>query len=162
MEEEIRLSRAAIDNLLGELDRLVHEVKPSLVERVGQAREHGDLSENAEYHAAREELARVEARIRELEHRLKYAKPVEVFDDGVVSDGKVVTLRLESGVTRRFIIASRHEKEVIRRDDGLTPLSPNAPLGIACLGRKAGDTVEYETPSGSMRAEIVEVSLPGM
>lgn len=160
MVEEIRLSEAAIEVLRAELDRLVHEQKPNLIERVSQARAHGDLSENAEYHAAREELARVESRIREIEQRLKYVSPVVVVDDGVVCEGKVVTLKLESGATRKFIVASREEKSVMRSKDDVTLVSPKAPLGSACLGRKATETIEYDTPSGPMRAEIVDVSLP--
>lgn len=160
MEEEIRLSQAAIANLRAELERLVHEVKPGLVERVGQARAHGDLSENADYHAAREELAKIESRIREIELRLKFASPTEVVDDGIVSEGKLVTLRLESGATREFLIAAREEKSVLSQAERVSLVSPKAPLGSACLGRKAGDTVEYETPSGRMRAEILEVKVP--
>ncbi|MER3396807.1 MAG: transcription elongation factor GreA [Acidimicrobiia bacterium] len=160
MEQKIRLSQAAIESLRAELDRLVHEIKPVLIERVGQARAHGDLSENADYHAAREELAKIEGRIRELEQRLKSAAPAEIVDDGIVSEGKIVVLRLDSGGTREFLIAAREEKSVLSRDTRVSLVSPNAPLGSACLGRKAGDTVEYETPSGRMRAEILEVKVP--
>jgi transcription elongation factor GreA len=160
MKDRIRLSQAAIETLRAELDRLVHEVKPSLIERVAQARAHGDLSENADYHAAREELARVEGRIKDVEQRLKYAVPVETVDDGVASEGKIVTLRSESGDTRKFIIASREEKSVLKLADGVSRVSPNSPIGSACLGRKTGDVIEYETPSGKMSAEIVEVCVP--
>ncbi len=161
MAEEIRLSKAAIEKIKDELDRLTHEVKPSLVERVSQARAHGDLSENADFDAAREELARVEGRIKELEQRLKYAFPVEAIDDGIASEGKLVTIELQDGSTREFVIASRDEKGVLSLPEGVSLLSPGSPLGSACLGRKAGDVLRYETPSGEMTAVIVNVRLPG-
>ncbi len=160
MSERTRLSRAAIEKLEQELEKLVHEVKPSLVERVSQARAHGDLSENADYHAAREELAKVESRIRELDARLKSAVVIEVEDDGLVSEGKAVTLRLASGAVKKFVVASREEKGVLAGTDGAGLLSPQSPLGRACLGKRAGDRVEYETPSGPQSAEILEVRIP--
>jgi transcription elongation factor GreA len=159
-DDKIALSQAAIDRMKEELDSLLHDQKPRLIERVSAARAHGDLSENADYHAAREELAKLEGRIRELQARLKRAIAVDAADDGVVAPGKIVELQMDGGQSRRFVIGAREEKFAIdglAEEDGIGFLSASSPLGAACLGKRAGDLVEYVAPSGTKQARIIEV-----
>ena len=123
---------------------------------IERARERGDLSENADYHAAKDDQGRMEARIRQLQAILDGA--VIIDDDeaagaGVVTTGSVITLRYEGEEeAERYLIGSIEE----RRDD-VAVISPASPLGQALLGRGPGETVAYEAPSGTLRVEIVAI-----
>lgn len=161
-EEDLVLSEAALRALRAELEHLKHEVKPGLVERIAAARADGDLSENAEYHAAREELGKLEGRIQAIEDRLRRARRANVLDDGSVQPGKVVVIELEGGAVRRFLFGAREEKTRLARNESDAKLefaSVNSPLGRACLGRKVGEVVVYEAPAGQRTAKILSVDL---
>ncbi len=151
--QETRLSRAAYERLRQELADLEGRGRVDIARVIERARELGDLSENADYHAAKEDQGRMEGRIRQLQAILE--KAVVLEDDageaGVVATGCVVTLRYEGDEdTERYLIGSIEE----RRDD-LSVISPNSPLGQALLGKRPGDVVAYEAPSGTLRVEIV-------
>lgn len=153
---ETRLSRAAYDRLQTELHDLETRGRVDIAGIIERARELGDLSENADYHAAKEDQGRMEGRIRQLKSILEHAV---VLDDegpveaGVVSTGSIVTLRYEGDDdTERYLIGSIEE----RRGD-LSVISPNSPLGQALLGKGPGQTVGYEAPGGTLRVEIVEI-----
>ena len=157
--QETRLSRAAYDRLSTELADLESRGRVDIARIIERARELGDLSENADYHAAKEDQGRMEARIRQLQAILDHAVVLE--DDaggargtgGAVATGSVVTLRYEGDdETERYLIGSIEE----RRDD-VGVISPASPLGQALLGRSTGDTVAYQAPSGVLRVEIVAV-----
>jgi transcription elongation factor GreA len=153
MPNEHELSQAAHDRLVAELEELRTHGRIELADRIERAREHGDLRENAEYHAAKEEKAKMEARIAKIHGILENAVIVEGGSDGTVAAGTVVHLRYEGDdEAERYLVGSIEE-----RHDDLHVVSPNSPLGEALLGRRAGETVSYAAPNGDLRVEIVEV-----
>ncbi len=153
--DETRLSRAAHDRLREELADLETRGRVDIARTIERARELGDLSENADYHAAKEDQGRMEARIRQLQAILE--KAVILDEDAAVGDvvttGSIVTLRYEGeDETERYLIGSIEE-----RHGELPVISPQSPLGQALLGRAPGDTVAYEAPSGTLSVEIVAI-----
>ena len=153
---ETHLSQTAYDRLKQELDDLTTRGRVDIAQTIERARELGDLSENADYHAAKDDQGRMEARIRQLQGILEGAV---ILDDeaaagaGVVTTGSVVTLRYEGDDdAERYLIGSIEE----RRED-LAVISPASPLGQALLGKGPGEMVAYEAPSGTLRVEIVAV-----
>ena len=158
-DQQTQLSRAAYDRLREELSDLETRGRVDIARIIERARELGDLSENADYHAAKEDQGRMEARIRQLQSILDHAVVLEdsgdggAGDAGVVATGSVVELRyVGDDDTERYLIGSIEE----RRAD-VSVISPNSPLGQALLGKRAGDTVSYEAPSGVLEVEIVTV-----
>ncbi len=151
---ETHLSQAAYDRLRAELEDLTTRGRIEIASAIQRAREMGDLSENADYHAARDDQGRMEARIRQIQALLDSAVIVEGDrDSDHVSTGSIVALRYEGDDDiERYLVGSIEE----RRDD-LPVISPASPLGQSLLGRSQGDTVEYEAPSGTLKVEIVEV-----
>ncbi|HWC11379.1 MAG TPA: transcription elongation factor GreA [Acidimicrobiales bacterium] len=150
---ETHLSPAAYERLKAELDDLTTRGRIDIAATIQRAREMGDLSENADYHAAREDQGRMEARIRQLQTIVDNAVIVEGSDGGEVATGSIVALRYEGDdEVERYLIGSIEE-----RPDGLPVISPKSPLGQALLGRRAGETVEYQAPSGTLKAEVVEI-----
>ncbi len=151
---EPQLSRAAHERLKAELDDLMTRGRIDIAGTIQRARELGDLKENADYHAAREDQGRMEARIRQLQALTEHAEIVEEGEgDGTVATGSIVSLRYEGDdEVERYLVGSIEE----RRDD-LPVISPKSPLGLALLGHPKGDTVEFEAPSGALTVEIVEI-----
>ena len=152
---ETHLSRAAHDRLRAELEDLTTRGRVEIARAIEAARLLGDLSENGDYHAARDSQGKMEARIRQIERLLATSRVVEVgaASDGTVAPGSVVSLRYEGDdALERYLIGSIEE----RRDD-LPVVSPGSPLGQALLGHVAGDVVEYQAPGGALKVEIVEV-----
>jgi transcription elongation factor GreA len=150
---ETHLSRAAYERLQAELDDLTTRGRIDIAGTIQRARELGDLSENADYHAAREDQGRMEARIRQLQALLENAVIVEGGEQGTVATGSVVSLRYEGDdEVERYLVGSIEE-----RPDGLPVISPQSPLGQALVGRSPGDTVEYHAPSGTLKVEIVSI-----
>lgn len=155
--EAIWVTQEAYDRLSEELDHLRGDVRSHITAKIAQAREEGDLSENGGYHAAREEQGKNEARIRQLEDRLRRAqigdKPA---DDGRVGEGMKVTIRFDGDTeTETFLLGSR---ELLTLDSAvdLDVYSPTSPLGAAILGKDVGDTATYEAPNGAkITVEIV-------
>src|SRR4051795_866008 len=140
--------------LTDELRRLRQEERPAIVESIEAARAHGDLSENAEYHAAKERQGQVEATIAELEDRLSRAMvidPTTLSGDKVVF-GATVTLKDEDGKKVKYQLVGQAEADA---KDGR--ISYNSPLGRALIGREAGDEVEVSTPSGDRYYEIAKI-----
>lgn len=149
------LSQAAHDRLVAELEDLRTHGRIELADRIERAREHGDLRENAEYHAAKEEKAKMEARIAKIAGILEHAVIVEGGGGEAVVAGSIVTLRYEGDdedEVERYLIGSIEE-----RHDDLHVASPGSPLGEALMGRAKGDTVSYSAPNGELRVEIVDV-----
>jgi transcription elongation factor GreA len=154
-EETIRLTRRTLDRLRAELDELTTRGRVEVARQIEAARALGDLSENGDYHAAKDAPGKMEARIRQLQAMLERA---EVIDDTelsseVVSTGSVVAIRYEGDdEVERYFVGSIEE-----RHEGMSVISPASPLGKALLGKSKGDVVEYEAPGGTLRVEIVEV-----
>ena len=137
------LTQEAYDRLTAELEELKGPRREEITQRIAAARDEGDLKENGGYHAAREEQGKNEARIRELEAKLRNVQIGTPPDDGVVEPGMVVTA-LVAGDEERFLLGSR---EMAGTTD-IQVFSPTSPLGASINGRSVGDTVSYEAPNG--------------
>ena len=152
--QQQRLTRAAYERLRTELAELSGPTKIKLTEQVAKARALGDLSENADYHAAREELGKVNGRIMQLERLLEEAEIVDAAASDRAEYGVVVSLRFDGADDdEKFLIGSIEE-----RPDAHEVISPTSPLGQAVLGAKVGDVVRYEAPAGSVEVKLVSVS----
>jgi transcription elongation factor GreA len=149
-----QLSRAAYDRLRDEFDDLTTRGRIQVAEKIERAREMGDLSENGDYHAAKDEQGHMEGRIRQLEHLLENAEIIEAPAEGEVGFGTVVTLVYEGDTDHEQYLVGHIEEQY----DGLDVLSPTAPLGAALLGHREGETVTYTAPTGAeLRVTIVTV-----
>lgn len=139
-----------------ELKQLKAVERPAIIRAISEAREHGDLSENAEYHAARERQSFIEGRIVELEDQIARAEVIDVskLSGTVVKFGATVRVADEdSGEEQTYQIVGAVESDI---NAGL--LSVTAPLARALIGKTVGDSVEVSTPRGSKGYEIVDVS----
>ncbi|GAB2733210.1 transcription elongation factor GreA [Salinifilum aidingensis] len=148
------LTQDAYDRLKAELDELVAN-RPVIAAKINEAREEGDLKENGGYHAAREEQAQLEGRVRQLQELLRTAKVGDVpTEQGVAKPGSVLTVRFEDDAeTETFLLATREEGA----HGDLEVYSPNSPLGQALIDAKEGETVEYELPNGgTMQVTLVK------
>src|SRR3982751_5183458 len=140
--------------LTDELKRLRIEERPAIVEAIEDARAHGDLSENAEYHAAKERQGHVEATIADLEDRLSRAlviDPTTLSGDKIVF-GATVTLLDEEEKKVKYQLVGQQEA-----DARVGRISYNSPLGRALIGREKGDGVEVTTPSGERYYEVAKI-----
>ena len=151
---ETHLSREAYERLKAELEDLTTRGRVDIAQTIEIARELGDLKENADYHAARDDQGRMEARIRQLQSLVDNAV---IVDSTQVSDtvaaGSIVALRYEGDDdVDRFLVGSIEE----RRSD-VAVVSPASPLGQALVGHRKGDVVEYQAPGGNLKVEIVEI-----
>ena len=150
------LTQDAYERLKTELAHLEGAARQKIIDDIAVARAHGDLSENAEYHAAKDQQGLQEARIRQIRHMLETADIIEADDDGVVKPGKLVKIRYEDDAElETYFLGLREEKG--GEHDVLTPESP---LGKALLGRSAGESVVAAVPAGELRVAIVEVANP--
>ncbi len=151
-----QLTQETYDRLVAELEDLTTRGRNEIATTIEAARALGDLSENGDYHAAKDTQGKMESRVRQLQALLKHATIVESQGgDGSVSAGSIVTLHYDGDDeddVQRFFVGSIEE----RRGD-MAVVSPSAPLGKALLGKRAGDTVEYDAPGGALRVTIVEV-----
>jgi transcription elongation factor GreA len=143
-----RLTEKQAAALREELAELEGPRRTEIVAAIKKAREFGDLSENFEYHAAKNEQGLLEARIRTLRARLDLAKIVEESAGGEVGIGSVVDIDDESGSTMTVEVSAV---------GGSGTVSPTSPLGAALLGRKVGDAVDVQAPRGSWRATIKKI-----
>jgi len=137
------LTQEAYDRLTAELARLEGEGRAEVTSRIAAARDEGDLKENGGYHAAREEQAKQEARIRELKEKLRNVQIGTPKDDGIVEPGMVVTA-VVAGDEMVFLLGSR---EIAGTSD-IEVFSPTSPLGAAINGHKIGDSTSYAAPNG--------------
>jgi transcription elongation factor GreA len=145
------LSRAAFERLRDEHEDLTTRFRIEIARKIQVAREMGDLSENGDYHAAKEEQGKTEGRIRHLAHLLENAVIVDEVPTDHVSAGCVVGIRYAGDdEVEKFLVGSIEE-----RRDGLDVTSPGSPLGAALLGAKVGDTVSYEVHGKTLQVEIM-------
>ena len=147
-----------LQNLKTELEDLKNIQRPKIVEAIAEARSHGDLKENAEYHAAREEQGLNEARIRELEEVLSVSQVVEYKTMGVedrVIFGSTVTIKdLESEEIKTYQIVGDAEADIERNTISFT-----TPMARSLIKKELGEFVEVETPGGVKEYEITEIKL---
>lgn len=153
--EKFPMTRRGYDAMEAELKQLKSVDRPAVIRAIAEAREHGDLSENAEYHAAREKQSFIEGRIKELETVIGRA---EVIDPSKLS-GSIkfgATVRLldeESDEERTYQIVGEAEADV---ENGL--LNIKSPLARALIGKEAGDSVEVKSPGGERNYEVLSVN----
>ncbi len=156
MSNRIPMTPEGYARLQEELKRLKTVERPAIIRAIAEARAHGDLSENAEYHAARERQSFIEGRVMELEDKLARA---EVIDVAKLAGEK----RIMFGATVRLVDEETDEEVTYRivgpeeADVARGLLSIHAPLARALIGKEAGDRVEVETPRGTRYFEILEV-----
>jgi transcription elongation factor GreA len=148
-----KLSPSTYERLKAELDDLKTRGRVEIARSIEAARALGDLSENGDYHAAKDAQGKMEARIRQLEAMLRDAEVVEAGPAEEVAAGVTVHLRYAGDdEVERYLVGSIEE-----RDSGAQVVSPGSPLGQALMGRRAGDTVSYDSPSGKLEVQIVSV-----
>jgi len=147
--EAIWLTQAAYDKLRAEYDYLSGELRQTISARIGRARDEGDLSENAGYHAAREEQGQNELRILQLKQLLDNAQVGTAASDDVAHPGATVTIAYDGDPddTDTFLLGSR---EMLGLDNSLATsvYSPQSPLGAAVIGHGAGEELSYTAPTG--------------
>ena len=156
MAETQQLSRGTYERLSAELEDLTTRGRVEIAQLIERARALGDLSENGDYHAAKDDQGRMEARIRQLQATLANAVVADDAEEApstTVRTGSVVSIRYEGDDdVERYLVGSIEE-----RREGLSVVSPGSPLGQALLGHGPGDVVAYEAPSGQLSVEIVAV-----
>lgn len=149
------ITREGKSELQRELERLVGEARPAIARAIGEARAHGDLSENAEYHSAKDRQGMIEGRIRELTAILASCRvidPAAVNADGKCIFGAYVRLRDDAGGEISYRLVGECEANL-----DLGRLSTTSPTGRALLGKYAGDMVEVPAPGGVVEYELLEV-----
>ena len=152
---KIAITREGKTELQGELERLKNVERPAIARDIGEARAHGDLSENAEYHAAKNKQGLIETRIGELEHILSVCQvidPAAVGADGRCIFGAYVRLRDGQGGEISYRLVGECEANV-----DLGRLSTTSPTGRALIGKYAGDSVSVPAPAGVVEYELLEV-----
>ena len=150
------LTLKGAERLREELDRLKSVERPRIIEAIAEARAHGDLKENAEYHAAREMQGFVEGRIQEMEGTLSYAEVIDVSKLAAgtrIVFGATVALEDEdSGETVTYQIVGDIEADIKQR-----LIAVSSPIARALIGKSAGDSFEFQAPNGVRRYEITDV-----
>ncbi len=155
-EKKVPLTQSAYDRLKEELSFLEGEDRQRIIRDIATARAHGDLSENAEYHAAKDEQGQKEARVRQVRQMLENAEIIDSEDvTDVVKPGKLVTIRHEGEEPETYLLGLREE-----RGGDYDVLTPDSPMGQALLGHSPGETVVAKVPSGELKIEVVEVRAP--
>jgi transcription elongation factor GreA len=155
MVAKVPLTVRGIEKLREELKRLKSVERPAIVKAIAEARAHGDISENAEFHAAKEQQSFLEGRIAEIEHKLASAQVVDVTKvnaGGKVVFGATVKIADTDGREVQYQIVGEDEAD---SKSGL--ISINSPIARALIGRKEGDVVEVAAPGGTREVEILGV-----
>lgn len=151
MKKEFQLTKEGIKELQDELAEL-KEQSLEVIEAIKTARDQGDLSENDEYHTAKEEQERVVNRIAEIEHILVNAEVIKASKKDGVGIGSSVTLKGGRKEVTYYIVDS------VEADPLEAKISDESPIGKALLGKKVGETVEIELPAGKTKYEIKEIA----
>ncbi len=150
------MTREGYDRLKDELDRLKRVERPAITRAIAEARAHGDLSENAEYHAAREKQGFTEARIKEIEAKVATAEVIDPPTSGDrVTFGSTVRVEDADGKETIYQIVGSDETDPSRGR-----ISVMAPLSRTLIGKKVGDSVVAQLPGGKKRFEILEANFP--
>ncbi len=150
---KIPMTVEGADKLREELTHLKRVERPRIVEAIAEAREHGDLKENAEYHAAREQQSFVEGRIQEVEGKLGQAQVIDVTkipeNDKVIFGSTVTIINVETDEQKRYKIVGDDEADI--KDN---KISYQSPIARALIGKEVGDIVRVTTPGGEVEYEI--------
>ncbi len=149
------ITREGYNRLRAELQRLEQEERPQVIEAIVEARSHGDISENAEYEAAKEKQALVEGKINDLHHKLSQCEVVEIQGGAVerVIFGTTVDIEdLDTGKEVRYRLVGPYEADLAQGT-----ISVVSPMGRALIGKEAGDEVKVRTPGGVKNFEIIDI-----
>jgi transcription elongation factor GreA len=153
----IPITKKGLEALKSEIERLKKIERPKVIQAIAEAREHGDLSENAEYDAAKERQGFIEGRIKELDHKIADAQIIDTAQlstEKVTFGATVILLDLESKEKRQYTLVGQEESDLKNGK-----ISVQSPVGRALVGRKAGDSVEVTTPIRVIEYEILEVRI---
>lgn len=151
-DETTWLTPAAYQKLQEELAYLQTDGRHQISERIAEARSHGDIRENADYDAAKNEQGMMEARIRQIVHLLDTAEVREAADTGRVEIGSIVTVTDGDGDTHEYFVAPAENKA-----PGFLLASPGGPLGQALLGARVDDEVSYDAPAGTFKMVVTGI-----
>lgn len=155
--EKIPFTEAGLQVLRDELMKLKTEDRPNVIKAIAEAREHGDLSENAEYHAARDRQSFIEGRVAELEDvtsRAEVIDPNKLSNETITFGKSVVVADEETDQESEYSIVGPYEADLSR---GL--ISTSSPIAKALIGKRVGDSVEVRTPGGTKSYEVVEINI---
>ncbi len=152
MNNQDYLSREKYQELIDELNELKTARRREVAERLDFAKSLGDLSENAEYHAAREEQSEIEDRIIQLENLLKNSEIISKHHSLAVEVGSTLRVKKESGGDNKYTIVGSEEADLASGK-----ISYQSPLGASLLGRKKGETVDVPTPKGGVKYTIINI-----
>ena len=136
-----------------ELNELKNVRRPEVIKALKEARAQGDLSENADYDAARNEQAQIEAKIQELEYKLEHAEIIDNKDKNIVNLGSTVTISYDDGEVEEYKLVGSMEADPFENK-----ISNESPLGIALLKHKIGDVVEVASPNGGYNIKIEKIA----
>ncbi len=156
---KIPMTKKGYEALRAELDRLYKQDRPQVIQAIAEAREHGDLRENAEYSAAKERQGFIEARIAEIKHKLQEAQIIETPEgssETVIFGSTVRIVDLQTGEEKQYTLVGQEEADIKK---GL--ISVQSPIGRALIGHKVGETVEVHRPAGQVEYEIQQISVEG-
>ena len=156
---KIPMTKKGFDALRTELDRLYKEDRPKVIQAISEAREHGDLRENAEYAAAKERQGFIEARIAEIKHKLREAQIIEAPEgssETVIFGSTVRIVDLQSGDKKQYTLVGQEEADIKK-----SLISVQSPIGRALIGHKVGEVVEVQRPAGTVEYEILQISFEG-
>lgn len=154
--DKVPVTKAGYHSLEDELKNLKSVERPAVIEAIAEAREHGDLSENAEYHAAREQQSFIEGRIQELEAVISKAEiidPSNMTGDTVKFGATILIVDEDTDVEETYTIVGEYEADADNKKISIT-----APIARALIGKSVGDSVEVRTPKGLRIYEILEIS----
>lgn len=149
------ITKKGYEALKAELDRLRKVERPRIIEAIAEARGHGDLSENAEYDAAKERQGFIEARLAEIETKLADARVIELTgrtSETVVFGATVLLIEQESQSKRQYTLVGQDEADL-----KFNRISIQSPVGKALIGRRVGDFVEVKTPAKTVEYEVLEI-----
>ena len=155
MEQRIPMTADGYNTIEAELKHLKHEERPAVIKAIAEAREHGDLSENAEYHAAREKQSFIEGRIQELEAVIAHAEvidPKELSGETIKFGATVRLVDEETDEEVTYQIVGEYEADLEKGK-----ISVTAPIARALIGKQQGDSAEVTTPKGTRFYEILAV-----
>lgn len=153
-KKEVKLTPDGYIEIENRLNKLREEDRPRIIQAIKEARAQGDLSENADYDAAREEQAKVEAEIKDLEYMIEHAVIIESAKTGVVGLGSVVKIEYvgDDDTDEYKIVGS------LEADPFDNKISDESPIGKALCGSKVGDIVSIESPNGSYEVKIISIN----
>lgn len=153
-EKKIYLTQQGFEELKNELDNLINVKRPANIQAIKEARALGDLSENADYDAAKNDQAEIEGRIKKIEKMLENVEIIEKGDSSVVSLGTTVSIKYvdDEDETDEYQIVGSQEA-----DPFMSKISNESPIAKAIMNKKVGDIVEVESPNGIYKIEIIDI-----